>query len=82
MLEAVQGVGFDPEAPNDLEICLFYKLPLRLYETWHVLTLEDVPGQYISLMKVTGVMPFATKLSGFEFTPSDLRAFLTFKIHF
>lgn len=23
MLEAIQGVAFDPEAPNDLEICLF-----------------------------------------------------------
>ena len=45
MLEAIQGVAFDPEAPNDPEICLFYKLPLRLDETWHVLTLEDIPGQ-------------------------------------
>lgn len=46
MLEAIQGVTFDPVALKNLEICLFYKLPLSLDETWHTLTLEDVPGQY------------------------------------
>jgi len=48
MLEASQGAAFHPEPPNDLEICLFYKLPLRLDEThWHHVDIGGQgPGQY------------------------------------
>lgn len=81
MLDAIQGVAFDPEAANDPEIWLFYKLSLRLLRDLVQVNIREWTWP-IFLMKVTGARTSATKLSGFEFINSSTRAFLTFKIHF